>query len=74
MKKLFLSFFFVFLIGFVNGQSLDEKIFEKEAEIGKLQEKTDVLRSEIEEIKLERLRKDLRSVGLPSDNYIEGFT
>lgn len=71
MKVLVFSLLVFNMYGMTVAQSLDEQIIAKETEIAGYNQSAAILLSEIEEIKLERLRNDLRAIGLPSDKYIE---
>ena len=71
MKVLVFSLLVFNVYGMTVAQSLDEQIIAKETEIAGYNQSAAKLLSEIEEIKLERLRNDLRAIGLPSDKYIE---
>ncbi len=65
-----LSLFLTFTIS-LGAQSIEEQLQGLEQEIDALEVQQDVLRSQAEELKLERVRRDLKAVGLPAETYIE---
>ncbi|MEL7251739.1 MAG: DNA/RNA non-specific endonuclease [Bacteroidota bacterium] len=52
-------------------QPVEDRIESIEAEIAQLDEQKKVLLGQVEELKLERVRTDLKAIGLPSETYIE---
>lgn len=52
------------------GQALDQQIDQVETEIRQLEEQEILLRARLEGLKLSRIQRDLREVGLPSEDYV----
>ncbi|HMQ47014.1 MAG TPA: DNA/RNA non-specific endonuclease [Saprospiraceae bacterium] len=71
MKSL-LSFLLFFPIVFsLKSQEIDVKIKQAEATLQALRQEEKKLLAEIEDYKLEKVRIDIKAIGLPSQNYIE---
>lgn len=56
---------------YLQGQEIDAKIQKAEAALNALRQEEKKLLSEIEDYKLEKVRLDIKAIGLPSQNYIE---
>lgn len=52
-------------------QSIEDQINTLEADLDKLFAQQQIIQSSIEKLKLEAIRRDLRAVGLPTEDYIE---
>ena len=71
MKQLtFFTLSLVFSV-VVYAQSPEERIEAFEAQIAQLDEQKKGLLGQVEEIKLEMVRRDLKAIGLPAETYIE---
>ena len=71
MKRYIPALFFISIFNCVLAQSLEEQLQKIEHDISSLQEQMLVLESEGESLRLQMIRRDLKAIGLPSDNYIE---
>ncbi|NRA51234.1 MAG: DNA/RNA non-specific endonuclease, partial [Phaeodactylibacter sp.] len=51
-------------------QNLDEELRAVEGQLEQLERQKTVLLDQLEDIKLQSVQRDLRAIGLPSENYI----
>ena len=64
-----LVFFFSALL--LMGQDLELQIAQKKEDLIAQKKKIEIIKQEIEELKLQTVIRDLKSIGLPSDDFIE---
>lgn len=72
MKKT--STFLTLLIAFtiaLEAQTIEAQLQQIEQKVEALEIQQDALRSQAEELKLEKIRRDLKAIGLPAESYIE---
>ena len=71
MKKLTFFVLGLALSLTISAQSPEERIENIEGQIAQLDEQKKTLLSQVEEIKLEMVRRDLKAIGLPAETYVE---
>lgn len=69
MKRIAYIWLLLFPLG-IFAQPLEQQINKVESEIRQLQDKEKSLRDRLEGLKLSRVQRDLRDIGLPSEDYI----
>ncbi|MCB9292460.1 MAG: DNA/RNA non-specific endonuclease [Lewinellaceae bacterium] len=69
MKTILTTFFLVFVF-LASAQQLDADIDALNQQLAELARQRQQLESQLEELKLQRIQRDLRAIGLPSENYI----
>lgn len=69
MRSVLITVLLVFSSGLI-AQQLESRIESVQTEIGQLQEKEKKLGRQLEQLKLSKIQRDLRGIGLPSDDYI----
>ena len=52
------------------GQNLEQHILNVQSDIKQLESQQKMLEDRLEELKLQKVQRDLRDIGLPSQNYI----
>ncbi|MEZ5038790.1 MAG: DNA/RNA non-specific endonuclease [Saprospiraceae bacterium] len=62
--------FLLFLPFLLQAQNLDQLILDVEVDIQRLDGQKQLLQSRMETLKLQRIQRDLRDIGLPSNDYI----
>jgi len=71
MKKIPLSIAILLCHVFLSGQPLEQQLGTKNQEIEALQDRQTAILTEVEDLKLQMIRRDLKRVGLPGDDYVE---
>jgi endonuclease G len=66
-----LFIFFVFFVKLSFSQGLDDSIKYKTWQFLSLQDSVENLKSELEDLKLHRVIRDIKLIGLPSENFVE---
>lgn len=64
-------YFFLFLATAMTAQNVDQQIDALNSELAKLELQKIQILDELEELKFQRINRDLKAVGLPSTNFIE---
>ncbi|MCB0634109.1 MAG: DNA/RNA non-specific endonuclease [Saprospiraceae bacterium] len=70
MSNHYLIFYLLLLPFFLNGQQLEHQIQSVHEELRTLKQQEAVLYRRLEDLKLSKIQRDLRQVGLPTDDYI----
>ena len=71
MKKYTLLTLALSLLLSAAAQSLETQLSRIEQQIEQLEIQQNTLRTQAEELKLQMIRRDLKAIGLPSENYVE---
>lgn len=69
MKRIF---WFVLLLfpALFSAQNLDDRIHSILQELAQIQQREEALRADLETLKLQRIQRDLRAIGLPGQDYV----
>ena len=70
MMRTILAFLFLFFFFFASAQQLDANIDALNQQLAELARQRQELESQLENLKLQRIQRDLKAIGLPSEDYI----